>query len=122
MKRTILACSFTAVLTCAVTLLAVRSPAFAQVLQDIILDNPRVKVTRIIHPPGEARPRHTRSTDQVIVFLDDCSYERTNSASGSKSIQTRKSGDVIWHNKGDDAPVLVGASKTAYRTILIELK
>jgi hypothetical protein len=86
------------------------------------IENVRVRVTEITHEPGVPRPRHIRATDQVIVFLDDCRYERTDSKTGGKTIRERKSGDVIWHDRGEDAPVLVNAGTKPYRTLLIELK
>ena len=71
------------------------------------LDNARVHVTEVISAPGAVRERGVRAHDQVIVFLDDCRYERTDPKTGAKSVQVRRSGDVIWHNQGEDAPQLV---------------
>src|SRR3712207_4002332 len=70
------------------------------------LENARVRVTEVTYPPGKARERYIRPTDQIIVFLDDSRYERKDSATGEKTIRQRKSGDVIWHDKGEDAPQL----------------
>ena len=86
------------------------------------LDNARVRVTEITAPPGSLRERGVRAHDQVIVFLDDCRYQRTDPRTGAKTIQERKAGDVIWHLQGEDAPQLVNAGGKAYRTIVIELK
>jgi hypothetical protein len=86
------------------------------------LENARVKVSEIRYEPGVPRPRYTRETDQIIVFLDDCRYERTDSETHAKEIRVRKSGDVIWHNKGEDAPVLKNLGPKPYRTLVIELK
>ena len=58
----------------------------------------------------------------MIVFLDDCKYQRIDSKTGEKTVRERKSGDVIWHDKGEDAPVLINAGAKPYRTLLIELK
>ena len=58
----------------------------------------------------------------MIVFLDDCRYERVDPESGQKTIRERKSGDVIWHDKGEDAPQLTNQGKKPYRTIVVELK
>ena len=49
-------------------------------------------------------------------------YERTDPSNGEKTVRERKSGDVIWHSKGEDAPLLVNAGEKAYRTLVIELK
>jgi hypothetical protein len=86
------------------------------------LENPRVRVTEVTSLPGTARDRGVRATDQVIVFLDDCRYRRTDPQTGEKTIRERKSGDVIWHDKGEDAPVLENLGAKPYRTLVIELK
>jgi hypothetical protein len=56
------------------------------------------------------------------VFLDDSRYERIDPDTGAKEIRTRKSGDVIWHDKGEVAPVLTNVGTKAYRELVIELK
>jgi hypothetical protein len=86
------------------------------------LENVRVRITEVTYPPGVPRDRHIRATDQVIVFLDDAKYERTDSKTGEKTVRERKSGDLIWHDRGEDAPVLVNAGGRPYRSLLIELK
>jgi hypothetical protein len=86
------------------------------------LDNGKVKVVEVTYVPGAPRERHIRSADQVIVFMDDCKYERTDSTTKEKTVRQRKSGDVIWHDKGEDAPRLVNLGNKPYRTLVIELK
>lgn len=88
----------------------------------IKLENARVRVSEVLHEPGIPRERYIRPTDQVIVFLDDCRYERIDSKTGEKTIRERKSGDVIWHDRGEDAPVLVNAGQKPYRTLVVEFK
>ena len=83
--------------------------------------NPRVKVSEVVYEPGKPREHYIRPTDQLIVFLDDCRYQRIDSASGEKTVRQRKSGEVIWHNKGEDAPVLINLGSQPYRTLVIEL-
>ena len=119
MMKTILA---TAVLSSALTLCAVFSFGFAVLPSEIKLDNKRVKVTTVTYAPGVPRDRFIRQADQVIVFLDDCKYERKDSQTGEKTIRERKSGDIIWHDKGEDAPVLTNLGAKPYRTLTIELK
>jgi len=96
--------------------------AWAGLPSTVKLENARVRVTEVTSPPGGVRGRGVRAHDQVIVFLDDCRYERTDPRTGAKTIQERKSGDVIWHTQGEDAPQLVNAGGKAYRTLVIELK
>ncbi len=86
------------------------------------LENARIRVSEITYAPNRPRPRYTRPTDQAIVFLDDCRYQRTDSQTGAKEVRTHKSGDVIWHNKGEDAPVLTNLGNQPYRTLVIEVK
>ena len=94
--------------------------AWAGLPSTVKLDNSRVRVSEITAPPGSVRERGVRA--QVIVFLDDCRYERTDPRTGAKSIQERKAGDVIWHTQGEDAPQLVNTGGKVYRTVVIELK
>ena len=119
MKKAIV-CSAT--ISAALTLVAVWGLGGAALPTKVRLENARVRVTEVIAAPGSARERGVRQTDQVIVFLDDCRYERTDPASGEKTVRERKSGDVIWHSKGEDAPLLVNAGEKAYRTLVIEMK
>ena len=122
MRRTVV---FTALLSVALTILALTSLGWAPQAQapgQSRLDNQRVRVSEIDYTPGAPRPRYTRPTDQVIVFLDDCRYERLDSQTGAKEIREHKSGDVIWHNKGEDAPILTNRGDKPYRTLVIEVK
>jgi len=91
-------------------------------MPDNRLENAKVKVSNVVYEPGVPRERYTRPTDQIIVFLDDCKYERKDSQTGEKLIRERKSGEVLWHNKGEDAPVLTNLGAEPYRTLVIELK
>ena len=107
----------TAVLSIAATLLLGDT-----IRQSVKLEKPRVTVTEVVQPPGVAREPYVRPTDQVIVFLDDCAYDRVDAKTGAKTRVTRKSGEVIWHDKGDQAPTLINADSKPYRTLVIALK
>jgi hypothetical protein len=104
------------------TLLAVWGLGFASMPSQVKLDNAKVHVSEMIYAPGVPRERSIRAHDQVIVFMDDCHYERLDSQTKEKTIRERKSGDVIWHDKGEDAPQLTNLGAKPYRTIVIELK
>jgi len=106
----------------ALTLLAVWAAGGPSLPSKVLLDNAKVRVTEITSPAGGVRERGVRATDQVIVFLDDCCYERIDPTTGAKTIRERKSGDVIWHDKGEDAPQLTNAGAKPYRQVVIELK
>jgi hypothetical protein len=94
----------------------------ADVQRKAKLENARVRITELDYVPGSPRAKSIRPADQVIVFLDDSRYERIDPDTGAKEVRTRKSGDVIWHNKGEVAPVLTNLGKQEYRTLVIELK
>jgi len=86
----------------------------------VLLDNPRVTVTEMTMQPNARRESYKRPTDQIIVFLDSASYEATD-AEGKKQVKQRQSGEIVWHNKGEDAPLLVNKGKP-YRNLVIALK
>ncbi|MFN7920625.1 MAG: hypothetical protein U0Q16_11045 [Bryobacteraceae bacterium] len=87
-----------------------------------LLDNVRTTVSEIVYDPGVPRNPHIRPTDQIIVFLDDCEYERTDPKTGEKTVRKRKSGEIIWHDRSELAPKLVNIGSKPYRSLLIELK
>jgi hypothetical protein len=122
MKKTIILTALaSSLLTFTITLLIPREVA-AALPTKIALENARVKVSEITYLPGAPRERYTRPTDQIIVFLDECKYERTDSTTGEKTVRARKAGEVIWHDKGEDAPVLRNLGARPYRTLVVELK
>jgi len=109
--------------TCAMTVGALRLMGWAPPLPETVkLDNARVRVKEVTYLPGVPRERYIRPTDQVIVWLDDAKYERLDSQTKEKTVRERKRGEILWHSKGEDAPVLTNLGKTPYRTLTIELK
>lgn len=109
----------TAVASSLLTYLLMAWPALPE---KVTLENARVRVKEVTYVPGQSRERYTRPTDQVIVFLDESRYERTDSKTGEKTIRQRRSGEVLWHDKGEDAPVLKNLGSKPYRTLVVELK
>jgi len=99
-----------------------RLSGWAPLPETVKLDNARVRVKEVVYLPGVARDRYTRPTDQVIVWLDDAKYERLDSETKQKTMRERKRGEILWHNKGEDAPVLTNLGSQPYRTLTIELK
>jgi hypothetical protein len=113
--------AFVALGSSSLTLLAVWSLGWAPTPAKTQLENKRVKVSEVTYMPGAPRERFIRPTDEVIVFLDDSKYERIDSTTKEKTIRTRRSGEVIWHDKGEDAPQLTNLGSKPYRTIVVEL-
>lgn len=91
-------------------------------MKKVLLENVRARVTEVTYEPGKPRDRHIRPTDQIIVFLDDCRYQRIDSATGQKTVRERKSGEIIWHDRSEDAPVLTNLGTKPYRTLVVELR
>lgn len=85
------------------------------------LDNDRVNITEVTTPSGARREPYIRPSDQIIVFVDEADYESTDAA-GKKLIRHREPGEIVWHNKGEAAPLLINTSKRAYRNLVIALK
>lgn len=120
MKKTI---ALTAGVSCVLTILALWAAGWAPpVSSSVKLENAKVKVSQVVYNPGSPRARFVRPYDQVVVFMDDCRYERTDSQTKAKEIRERKSGDVIWHDKGEDAPQLINLGAKPFRTTVIEVK
>ena len=71
--------------------------------------------------PGARREPFTRPTDQIIIFVDDANYEATDAA-GKKDARHRADGEIVWHNKGEAAPLLVNTGKKPYRNLVVSLK
>ncbi len=87
-----------------------------------VLENPRVEVIDRSIPPGGERVPYVRPADQVIVFLNDAKYERIDAETGEKIVRTRKGGDVIWHDKGENAPKLVNVGSEPFRSLIVQIK
>jgi hypothetical protein len=113
----------TALLSSALTLTVVRlTAAREEITQKVVLENKRLIVSDRMIPLGTLRETHTRDTDQVIVFLEDCVYDRINADTGKTDRIARKAGEVLWHNKGEHAPKLVNRGAKPFRSLVIALK
>ena len=113
---------WSAAISSALTLAAVWSFGWAVLPAKVTLENAHVRISEVTYNPGVPRERFIRPTNQVIVFLDNCRYERTDSTTHEKTVRERKAGEVIWHDKGEDAPQLINLGSQPYRTLVIELK
>jgi hypothetical protein len=80
-----------------------------------------VEVTEVTLPPSARREAYTRPTDQLIIFLDEAKYQAIDAA-GKIEERRRAVGDLVWHDKGDLAPVLVNTGGKPYRNLVIAFK
>jgi hypothetical protein len=85
------------------------------------LENSQVRVSQVVFEPGVPRDGYVRPTAQVVVFLDDCRYQRVDAETGAKLVRSRKSGDVLWHEAGEHAPTLINMGEAPFRTLIIEV-
>ena len=104
-------------LTGAVSFYAGRQSAPSMIVK---LDNARVTVTESTTPTGSKRESYVRASDQLLIFLDDAQYEALD-ADGKATLRDRKAGEIVWHTKGEVAPVLINKGKP-YRNLIIALK
>jgi hypothetical protein len=88
-------------------------------MKRLLQENERARISEVIYSPGIPRASYVRETDQIVVFLDDCAFDRH--ADGQTHRRDRKSGEVLWHPKGEQAPVLINRGSKPFRTLLIEL-
>jgi len=87
----------------------------------VVLENVRVRVTERVIPPGGERTPYLRDTDQVIVFLNDTTYDRVDPRTGERAPRARKAGEVIWHERAEQAPKLVNTGSEPMRSLIISL-
>ena len=86
-----------------------------------LLDNRRVSVTELTMAPGARREPYTRPSDQIIVFIDKADYQAVD-AEGKQQARHRAAGEIIWHDKGEAAPLLINVGKRPYRNLVVALK
>jgi len=76
---------------------AERSPIYARLHGEVLLENSRVLVERFVLQPGESTGRHTHSSNQLLVFIKGGML---------KSVRTGRStlwrdGRVVWQSATD---------------------
>lgn len=116
------ALALTAAVSSLLTLTAVHLAGGPGVTRAPRFENGRVRVVEVTYPAGVPREPYVRPTDQVIVFLDDCQYQRRDPQTGETRTVSRKAGEAIWHDKGEHAPELTNRGARPYRTLMVELK
>ena len=89
----------------------------------VLLDNDRVKITEVYFAPGARREGGwIRAGDQVIVWLDEASYDASDANGSAPQFYRRNQGSILWHPKGETAPLLVNKGEKPFRELVIELK
>ena len=74
-----------------------RPPIYAGLQGELLLDNPRVIVEKFVLPPGQSTGRHTRSGDQLLVFVRGGVLKSL--ATGRATLW--RDGRVLWQSSSD---------------------
>ncbi|HEX6124290.1 MAG TPA: hypothetical protein VFZ23_02855 [Pyrinomonadaceae bacterium] len=86
----------------------------------ILIDNPRVRVNRLVLKPGESSTVHTHSMNGLGITLYDAKVEITKSVA-SPQVHEVKAGDFVWQKAGT-THVIRNIGSTVFEAIDIELK
>ncbi len=86
----------------------------------ILIDNPRVRVNRLILKPGESTKLHMHSMRGLGIVLHDSKIEIT-TPNGPPRILEPKAGDVVWQDAGT-THVIKNIGSSVFEAIDIELK
>jgi beta-alanine degradation protein BauB len=83
------------------------------------LENPQVRVLRVMIPPHGSVPMHAHSTNRVTVFLTDQNFQ-TKDASGKTAVVEHKAGEAAWGTPTEHAEQ--NLSDQPFEAITIEVK
>lgn len=75
---------------------ALDPPRVAPHIFEVVLENDRVRVLKVIERNGETQPLHRRS-DRVVVHLNSCAWV-TEHESGETEMWSYGPGDAYWRN------------------------
>lgn len=87
--------------------------------EEILLENDRVKVTRVTLGPGEAVAPSERC-DRVVSYLDDGEIEHHNHTTGHRNVHARKVGDSLWRDASRH--VVTNTGDRDLRVLITEIK
>lgn len=98
-------------------------PAVLPVLSDghvILIDNPRVRVNRLVLKPGESSLLHTHTRNGLGIIIYDAKVEIVKQGASPQQIDV-KAGDFVWQTAGT-THVIKNTGTTIFEAIDIELK
>jgi mannose-6-phosphate isomerase-like protein (cupin superfamily) len=78
---------------------AERSPIYAELQSEVLLENSRVLVERFVLQPGQSTGRHTHPADQLLVFVKGGVLQ----AAPNGRATLWRDGRVVWENSTDAA-------------------
>ncbi len=86
----------------------------------VLIDNERVRVSRLILKPGESSKLHTHRMHGLGIVLYDSKVE-ISTADGTKRKLKSKAGDFVWQNAGT-THIIKNIGSKVFEAIDIELK
>ncbi len=86
----------------------------------ILIDNPSVRINRLVLKPGESSKPHTHKMHGLGIVLYDSKFEMTG-PDGTKRTLESKAGDFVWQNAGT-RHTIKNIGSTVFEAIDIELK
>lgn len=98
-------------------------PGVLPVLSDghvIVIDNPRVRVNRLVLKPGESSTVHTHTRNGLGVIVYDAKIEIVSPGASPRPLDV-KAGDFVWQTAGT-THVIKNTGSTVFEAIDIELK
>lgn len=86
----------------------------------IVIDNPRVRVNRLVLKPGESSKLHTHTRNGLGVIVYDATIEIVSPGASPRPLGV-KAGDFVWQTAGT-THVIKNTGTTVFEAIDIELK
>ena len=86
----------------------------------ILIDNPRVRINRLVLNPGESSKLHTHPMRGLGIILYDSKIEITSSGNSPRVLES-KAGDFAWQNAGT-THIIKNIGSTVFEVIDIEFK
>lgn len=86
----------------------------------ILIDNPRVRISRLTLKPGESSKLHTHSMHGLGIILYDSKLD-LGAPDGTRRTLESKAGDYVWQNAGT-THMIKNIGSTVFEAIDIELK
>jgi len=109
-------------LAVAVLALAAQHMASEKVVPpQLVLENQKVKITRILLKPGEGTPLHTHALDHIAVVLQGSTMKDVETDGKYKNVE-EKTGDVIYVPWTGRTHSFANAGNSALEIVSIELK
>ena len=86
----------------------------------ILIDNPRVRVNRLVLKPGESSKLHVHTRNGLGIIVYDANVEIANQGALAKAINV-KAGDFVWQTAGT-THLIKNIGSSIFEAIDIELK